>query len=113
MLRAAQIGNPGLEEIAVSESMLAALKVAASTMEFRDMEIPEIPADAALLKVEVAGVCGTDVSQYRLPLRASPIIMGGIHVRRDNLVSVMYSPGLNSLMSLVTRQRTDRHGILD
>ena len=60
----------------MSESMLAALKVAASTMEFRDMEIPEIPADAALLKVEVAGVCGTDVSQYHLPLRASPIIMG-------------------------------------
>ena len=60
----------------MSESMLAALKVAASTMEFRDMDVPEIPADAALLKVEVAGVCGTDVSQYRLPLRASPIIMG-------------------------------------
>ena len=58
------------------EQVLAALKVAASTMEFREMEIPEISADAALLKVEVAGICGTDVSQYRLPLRGSPIIMG-------------------------------------
>ena len=58
------------------EHVLAALKVAASTMEFREMEIPEISEDAALLKVEVAGVCGTDVSQYKLPLRGSPIIMG-------------------------------------
>ena len=34
------------------EHVLAALRVAASTMEFREMEIPEISADAALLKVE-------------------------------------------------------------
>jgi hypothetical protein len=30
-----------------------------------------------------------------------------------NLVSVVYSTGLNSHTSLVTPQRTDRHGILD
>jgi hypothetical protein len=29
------------------------------------------------------------------------------------LVSAMYSTGLNSHTSLVTPQRTDRHGILD
>ena len=28
------------------------------------------------MKVEVAGVCGTDVSQYKLPLRGGPLIMG-------------------------------------
>jgi threonine dehydrogenase-like Zn-dependent dehydrogenase len=28
------------------------------------------------MKVEVAGVCGTDVTQYRLPLRGAPLVMG-------------------------------------
>ena len=60
----------------MSEKVLAALKVAPSTTELREMPLPEVPPDAALMKVEVAGVCGTDVSQYRLPLRAGPLIMG-------------------------------------
>jgi hypothetical protein len=41
------------------------------------------------------------------------VVFLGIHVRRDSLVSVVYSTGLNSFTSLVTPQRTDRHGILD
>ena len=55
---------------------LAAVKVGPSTTEIRELDLPEIPADAALLKVEVAGVCGTDVSQYPKPLRGAPLIMG-------------------------------------
>ena len=46
--------------------MLAALKVGPSTTELRELDLPVVPDDAALMKVEVAGVCGTDVSQYRL-----------------------------------------------
>jgi threonine dehydrogenase-like Zn-dependent dehydrogenase len=60
----------------VSEKVLAAVKVAPATTELREIELPDIPPDAALLKVEVAGVCGTDVSQYPLPLRGAPLIMG-------------------------------------
>ena len=56
--------------------MLAAVKVGPSTTELRELQLPDIPPDAALMKVEVAGVCGTDVSQYRLPLRSAPLIMG-------------------------------------
>jgi len=39
--------------------------------------------------------------------------IGGTGLRRDNLVSVMYSEELNSTTSSVTHQRTDRHEILD
>jgi threonine dehydrogenase-like Zn-dependent dehydrogenase len=53
-----------------------ALKTGASTTELRELDLPPVPEDAALLKVEVAGVCGTDVSQYRLPLRSGPLVMG-------------------------------------
>jgi threonine dehydrogenase-like Zn-dependent dehydrogenase len=60
----------------VSGTTLAAIKVGPSTTELRELPLPEIPSDAALLKVEVAGVCGTDVSQYPKALRAGPLIMG-------------------------------------
>jgi threonine dehydrogenase-like Zn-dependent dehydrogenase len=63
-------------EVRLSEKVLAALKVGPSTTELRELDLPPIPADAALMKVEVAGVCGTDVSQYRLPLRGGPLVMG-------------------------------------
>ena len=60
----------------MSEKLLAALKVGPATTELREFDLPDLPPDAALLKVEVAGVCGTDVSQYKLPLRGAPLIMG-------------------------------------
>jgi threonine dehydrogenase-like Zn-dependent dehydrogenase len=60
----------------LSEKVQAALKVGPSTTELRELDLPPIAADAALMKVEVAGVCGTDVSQYRLPLRGGPLVMG-------------------------------------
>jgi threonine dehydrogenase-like Zn-dependent dehydrogenase len=60
----------------VAEKVLTAMKVGPSTTELRELDLPEIGPDAALLKVEIAGVCGTDVSQYKLPLRGGPLIMG-------------------------------------
>ena len=60
----------------VSEKVLAAVKVGPSKTALRELDLPETRPDTALLKVEVAGVCGTDVSQYRLPLRGGPLIMG-------------------------------------
>jgi threonine dehydrogenase-like Zn-dependent dehydrogenase len=58
------------------EKVLAAVKVGPSTTELRELDLPSVPDDAALMKVEVAGVCGTDVTQYRLPLRNGPLVMG-------------------------------------
>ena len=62
--------------MSVQEKTLAAVKVGPATTELRELPLPDVPADAALLRVEVAGVCGTDVSQYPLPLRRGPLIMG-------------------------------------
>ena len=58
----------------VAGKTLAAVKVGPSTTEIRELDLPEIPSDAALLKVEVAGVCGTDVTQYPKPLRGAPLV---------------------------------------
>jgi threonine dehydrogenase-like Zn-dependent dehydrogenase len=38
--------------------------------------MPEIPEDGALLKVAVAGICGTDAKMYKQPLSGAPVIMG-------------------------------------
>jgi threonine dehydrogenase-like Zn-dependent dehydrogenase len=57
------------------ESVLAAVQVAPETTELREFPLPEIPADAALLKVEAAGVCGSDVGGYK-QLRGGPRILG-------------------------------------
>jgi threonine dehydrogenase-like Zn-dependent dehydrogenase len=60
----------------MSTKVLAALKTAAATTELREFDFPDLAPDSALMRVEVAGVCGTDVSQYKLPLRGAPLIMG-------------------------------------
>ena len=38
--------------------------------------MPEIPDDGALVKMEVAGICGTDVKFYAKPPIDDPVIMG-------------------------------------
>src|ERR687886_282244 len=52
----------------MSENVLAAVRTAPRTTELRD--------DGALLKVDVAGICGTDVKMYAKPVIEAPVIMG-------------------------------------
>lgn len=55
----------------------AAVKVGANKIEMQEFPMPEIPADGALMKVEVAGICGTDVKMLKQPLTTGgPVIMG-------------------------------------
>jgi threonine dehydrogenase-like Zn-dependent dehydrogenase len=60
----------------MNETVVAAVRVAARTTELREVPMPEIPDDGALLRVEVAGICGTDVKMYSHPVVEGPVIMG-------------------------------------
>jgi len=58
------------------EKVLAAVRVGPSRTEIREFPMPDIPADGALMKMEVAGICGTDVKLYAHPPSNTPVIMG-------------------------------------
>jgi threonine dehydrogenase-like Zn-dependent dehydrogenase len=60
----------------MGEHVLAAVRTGPGTTELREFPMPDIPDDAALLKVEVAGICGTDVKMYGKPPFPDPVIMG-------------------------------------
>src|SRR5207247_1167957 len=52
-----------------------------SRTEIRDFPMPDIPEDSALMKMEVAGICGTDVKLYKTPPPSTPVIMGHENIR--------------------------------
>lgn len=59
------------------EKVKAAVKVGPSQIEIQEFPMPDIPDDAALMRVEVAGICGTDVKMFKEPLKTGgPVIMG-------------------------------------
>ena len=60
----------------MAEQVLAAVRTGPGRTELRELPMPDVPDDAALLKVEVAGICGTDVKMYAKPPFADPVIMG-------------------------------------
>src|SRR5689334_10182767 len=60
----------------MAEAGLAAVRVGASKIEIREYPMPDVPEDAGLLKMEVAGICGTDVKLYKNPPWNAPTIMG-------------------------------------
>jgi len=60
----------------MAEQVLAAVRTAPRTTELREFARPRIAADDALMRVEVAGICGTDVKMYDRPPFDDPVIMG-------------------------------------
>ncbi|MBT8101057.1 MAG: alcohol dehydrogenase catalytic domain-containing protein, partial [Gammaproteobacteria bacterium] len=60
----------------MTEQVLAAVRTGAHVTEFQEFPMPDIPDDGALLKVEVAGICGTDVKFYAHPPIDDPVVMG-------------------------------------
>ncbi len=55
---------------------MAAVRTAPGKTELRNFPMPDVPDDGALLQVEVAGICGTDVKMYASPPFDDPVIMG-------------------------------------
>jgi threonine dehydrogenase-like Zn-dependent dehydrogenase len=60
----------------MAEKVVAAVRVAPGQTELRDYPMPDIAEDAALMKMEVAGICGTDVKLYQHPPTKAAVIMG-------------------------------------
>jgi threonine dehydrogenase-like Zn-dependent dehydrogenase len=60
----------------MAEQVLAAVRTGPGTTAYREYPMPDVGDDGALLKVEVAGICGTDVKMYAHPPFAAPVIMG-------------------------------------
>ncbi len=70
--RAGTLGRP-----MAPRSTFAMVLTAPRQLEARDIAIPEIGADEALLRVEACGICGSDVEQYAGDLRTpTPVIPG-------------------------------------
>lgn len=53
-----------------------AVRTGPGKTEFWEYPMPEIPDDGAVMKVDVAGICGTDVKLYAKPPSEAPVIMG-------------------------------------
>jgi threonine dehydrogenase-like Zn-dependent dehydrogenase len=82
----------------MAESVLAAVRTAPGTTEFREFPMPDVPEDSALLRVEVAGICGTDVKMYAKPPYPDPVIMG-----HENI----------GIIERAGTKFTERHGLVD
>lgn len=60
----------------MSEQVAAMVRTGPKTLELREYPMPDVPEDGALVKMEVAGICGTDVKIYSKPTIGDPVIMG-------------------------------------
>jgi threonine dehydrogenase-like Zn-dependent dehydrogenase len=56
--------------------VIAAVRTGPKRTELQAFPFPEVPDDGAVMKVEAAGICGTDVKMYAKPPFESPVIMG-------------------------------------
>ena len=59
------------------KSSFAMVQTATRTLEARDVPIPEIDEDSAILEIEACGICGSDLEQYQGVISVTlPLIPG-------------------------------------
>ena len=54
---------------------MAMVQTGVRRIEPRDIPLPDIDADSALLQVEACGICGSDCEQYEGHLRTLPLAL--------------------------------------
>jgi threonine dehydrogenase-like Zn-dependent dehydrogenase len=82
----------------MADDVLAAVRTGPGRTELQRLPLPDLPDDGALLRVEVAGICGTDVKMYAKPPFPDPVIMG-----HENVGTIAFAG----------RDFTRRHGLVD
>src|SRR5260370_28065279 len=65
----------------MTDTTLAAVLVAPNQFEVRELELPQVGEDAALLEIEACGICGSD-ARIRQRVADGPKIMGHENVGR-------------------------------
>jgi threonine dehydrogenase-like Zn-dependent dehydrogenase len=65
----------------MAEKVLAMTQVGKETLEMREYDMPEVPLNGAILKMEAVGICGSDVGAFRRDPK-SPHILGHENVGR-------------------------------
>jgi D-arabinose 1-dehydrogenase-like Zn-dependent alcohol dehydrogenase len=93
----------------MTETVKAAVKVAPEQTEIRTFDRPHIPANAALLRIESAGVGGSDPELYRNPKHA-PIIMGHENVGTIDECSTARIPALHEMRMVPQGRVSSVHG---
>jgi threonine dehydrogenase-like Zn-dependent dehydrogenase len=68
----------------MGDTVLAAVRTGPGTTEMRELDLPHIDEESALLKVEVAGICGTDVKLYSNP-PTTPATRGEVIMGHENV----------------------------
>jgi len=74
----------------MAEKVLAMTQTGKEQLELREYDMPAVPVNGAILKMEAVGICGSDVGSYRREPK-NPRIMGHENVGRIHQIGTIAS----------------------